>query len=71
MGSNVVPSIDGCDVFLSVYSRDKEFGLMVGLGDEAVDGTLELDQRAEDAALEAAPGEICGVQLVSRRFTSY
>src|SRR5260370_11415053 len=30
---------------------------MVGLGDEAVDGGLEVDDRAKDAALEAAPGE--------------
>src|SRR5260221_6325847 len=30
---------------------------MVGLGDEAVDGGLEVDDRAKDAALEAAAGE--------------
>ena len=28
------------------------------LGEEAVDGGLEVDERAEDAALEAAPGEL-------------
>jgi hypothetical protein len=32
---------------------------MVCLGDEAVDGALEFDDRAKDAALETAPGELC------------
>src|SRR5262249_47302948 len=33
-------------------------GVMIGLGDEAVDGGLKLDNGAKDAALEATPGEL-------------
>src|SRR5512144_1903433 len=32
--------------------------MVIGFFDEAVDRRLELDDRAEDAALEAAPGEL-------------
>jgi hypothetical protein len=31
--------------------------VLVGLPQEAVDGGLEIDDRAEDAAFEAAPGQ--------------
>src|SRR5260221_6234787 len=49
--------IDGSDDFIGVGGPDEGLRVMVGLGDEAVDGGLEVDDRAKDAALEAAPGE--------------
>lgn len=36
---------------------DEGFGIGVGLGDEAVDGSLEFVERPEHAALEAATGK--------------
>ena len=36
---------------------DERLGGVVGIGDEAVGGGLQLDDRGEDAALEVLPGE--------------
>jgi hypothetical protein len=38
--------------------QTKGLGLGVVLGEEAVDGRLEVDQRMEDAAFQAALGEL-------------
>ena len=38
--------------------QTKGFGLLVVLGDEAVDGGLQVDDGAEDAALQPPPGEL-------------
>ena len=35
------------------------FGIGVGLGKEAVDGRLQVDDRAENAALVPAAGQLC------------
>jgi len=52
-----VPSIEGGDDFIWVCGPDEGLWFLVGLGDEAVDGGLEFDDRAKDASLKAAPGE--------------
>lgn len=43
--------------------QTKGFGVTVGLGDEAVDGRLEVYDTLENAALEAAAGELGKVAL--------
>jgi hypothetical protein len=53
----LVPSVNGGDDFIWVGGPDEGLGIMVGLGDEAIDGGLEFDDRVKDAALEASPGE--------------
>ena len=52
-----MPSVNGGDDFIWVGGPDEGLGIMVGLGDEAIDGGLEFDDRVKDAALEASPGE--------------
>jgi hypothetical protein len=54
----LAPSIDGSDDFVGIGGPDKGLGRMIGLGDEAVDGGLELDEGSEDATLEASPREL-------------
>src|SRR5215470_12632358 len=39
------------------FGPDERLGFVVGFSDEAVDGGLKLDNRCEDAAFEALPGE--------------
>ena len=53
-----MPAFDGGDDFIRVGGPDEGLGIMIGLFDEAVDRSLELDDRAEDAALETALGEL-------------
>ena len=59
----MVPSFDGCDDLFGIGGPCEGFGVFVGLFDEAVDGGLEVDEGAEDAALEASFGELCEVAL--------
>jgi hypothetical protein len=59
-------SIDGSDDFVRIGGPDEGLGIMIGLGDEVVDGSLELDQGAEDAALEASAREL-GEEAFRRR----
>jgi hypothetical protein len=49
----LVPSVDGGDDFVGIGSPDEWLGIMIGLGNESVDGGLELDERSEDTALIA------------------
>jgi hypothetical protein len=55
----LVPSIEGGDDFIWICGPDEGPRFMVCLGDEAVDGGLEFDDGAKDAALETAPRELC------------
>jgi len=50
----LVPALDGGDDFVGIGCPSEGVGLLVVLGKEAVDGGLEVDDRVEDAALEAA-----------------
>ena len=54
----LVPSTDLFDDMLRVGRPDEGLGIAVGLGEVAVDRRLELDQRAEDTALETPPGQL-------------
>jgi hypothetical protein len=49
----LVPALDGCDNPIWVFGPDEGFVLFIVIRDEAVDGGLEIDDGAEDAALEA------------------
>ena len=51
------PALDGGEDRVGGFGRDERLGFVVGLGDEAVDGGLQFDDRGEDAALEVLPGE--------------
>ena len=52
------PAIDGGDDFVGIGRPDEGLWLVVGLGEEAVDGGLEVDDRVKDTALQAASGEL-------------
>ena len=56
----LVPAFDGCDDFVGICGPDEGFWLLVVLGEEAVDGGLEVDDGVKDAAFQAPlrqPGE--------------
>lgn len=52
-----MPAFDGSDDFVRIGGPGEGFGVIAALGEEAVDGSLEINDRMEDAALEAAFGE--------------
>ena len=52
-----MPASDGGDDFVWIGGPCEGLGVCVLLGDEAVDGGLEIDQRVECAALQAPLGE--------------
>ena len=49
-----MPSFDGGDDFVGIGGPHEGFWLGIGFCDEAVDGGLEIDDRAEDAALQSS-----------------
>ncbi len=53
----LVPAPDGGDDGVGIGSPGEGLGLSIVLGDEAVDGGLEVDDGVEDATLEPSPGE--------------
>ena len=58
-----MPALDGGDDFVGVGGPDEGFWLGIGFFDEAVDGGLEIDDGAEDAALQPPPGKLGEVTL--------
>jgi hypothetical protein len=52
------PSVAGGDDGCGVRAPDEGLGALVVLVDEAVDGGLEIDDRAEDAVLQPTAGEL-------------
>lgn len=48
-----MPTLDGGDDFVGIRFPGGESGLLIMLLDEAVDGGLQVDDRAEDAVVEA------------------
>lgn len=54
---HLMPTIGGGDDFVWIGGPDEGFWLLVEVGDEAIDGALEIDDALEDAALEAPLGE--------------
>ena len=53
----MVPASDGGDDFIWIGGPDEGLGSVVGFLEEAVDGSLQVDDRVEDPALEAALGQ--------------
>ena len=53
----MVPTSDGSDDFIGIGGPHEGLGVIVGLLQEAVDGGLEIDNRAEGTAFEAAFGQ--------------
>ena len=54
----MVPAPNGGDDFIGVSGPGEGLRIGVGLGQEAIDGGLEVDDRAEDAALQPSSGEL-------------
>lgn len=52
-----MPAFDGGDDPVWIGGPCEGLGVFVLLGDETVDGDLEVDERMERAALQASPGE--------------
>ena len=55
---SLVPAPDGGDDFIRIGRPAEGSWSVVGLGDEAFDGGLEIDERSEDAPLEPSLGEL-------------
>lgn len=55
---HLVLAPDGGDNFVWISGPDEGSGSIVGLGEESVDGGLEVDDRSEDAALEPWFGQL-------------
>jgi hypothetical protein len=53
----LVPASDGSDDFIGIGGPHEGLGVIVGFLQEAVDGGLEIDDRAEDPAFEASFGQ--------------
>jgi len=54
----LLPFFDGDDNVVGVSGPDEGFGIIVCLGDEAVDGGLQVGNGSEYAALAATPGKL-------------
>ena len=54
----MLPSFDSGEDAGWVGGPDEGFGVGIGFLDEAVDGGLQVDDRAEHTALQAPPGEL-------------
>src|SRR3954471_13594456 len=55
---HLLPTLDGGEDAFGVGGPDEGFGIGVGLGHEAVDGELQVDDGLEDAALETLACEL-------------
>ena len=53
-----MPASDCGDYVVGISLPDERSGFLVMLGDEAVDGGLQIDDGVEDAVFEAASGEL-------------
>jgi len=52
-------AFDGSDDFVGIGGPHEGLGVIVGFLREAVDGCLEIDDRAEDPAFEVSVGFFC------------
>ena len=55
---HLVATPDGGDDFVGVGGPGEGFWVVVGFPQEAVDGGLEVDHRAEYATFEGSPGQL-------------
>ena len=54
----MVPALDGSDDLVGVGGPDERFRVVVGRGEEALDRRLQVDNRAEHAALQPSPDQL-------------
>ena len=54
----MVPAPDGGDDLVGIGGPDERFGIVIGLGEESPYSGLEIDERAEHAALEPSLAEL-------------
>jgi hypothetical protein len=54
----LAPALGSSEDVIGGFGPNEGFGRAIGLGEEAVDGHLKLDDRSEDAALQPLPGEL-------------
>jgi hypothetical protein len=54
-----VPSFDGGEDFVGIFGPGEGRGILVGVGQESMDGGFQLLDGPEDAAFEALFGELC------------
>ena len=52
------PAADLFDDGIGVGGPDEGLGICIGFSQEAVDGSLEVDDACEDAAFETPPGQL-------------
>ena len=53
-----MPAFDGGDDFVGIGGPSEGFWVGIGLGDEAIDGGLQIDDGAEDATLQSSLGQL-------------
>ena len=53
-----MPALDGGDDLVGIGGPGEGLWLLVVLGEETVDGSLEIDDGVEDAAFQAALGQL-------------
>src|SRR5882672_8348617 len=58
-----MPPFDGCDDFVGVGGPSEGLWHLICLGDEAVDGGLEIEDGSEDAAFQSPLGQLGEVTL--------
>jgi hypothetical protein len=61
----LLPTFDGGEDAFGIGSPEEGLGIIVCLGDEALDGGFEVGDGSEDAALEALPCELAEEALSS------
>ena len=54
----MVPASDGGDDFVGIGGPHEGLGVVIGFLKEPVDGGLEINDRSENPAFEAAPGQL-------------
>jgi hypothetical protein len=47
----LVPAFDGDDDLIGIGGPHERFGIVVGLGNEALDGGMEIDERSKGAVV--------------------
>jgi hypothetical protein len=54
----LIPAFDGCDDFIRIGGPNEWFGIVVGLGNETLDGGLEIDEGSKYTALQSALAQL-------------
>jgi hypothetical protein len=54
----LIPASDGGDDLVRIGGPDEGPGIVIGLGEEALDGGLEIDEGSKGAALQSSLGQL-------------